>query len=60
MTRIQIKEMIISLLGQVDYDLMKSYKPETAEDPEYAEECMEKLIDLVASHLKKSIKEILL
>ena len=53
MTRKEIKDLIMVILGQADYDLMKSYDPETAEEPEYAESEMEKLIDTVVDHLKK-------
>jgi len=56
MTRDQIKDMIMAILGQADYDLMKSYDPETAEEPEYAESEMEHLIDLAEKHVKKANK----
>ena len=38
MNKQQIKAMIIDILGTADYDLAKSFDPETAEEPEYAEE----------------------
>jgi len=53
MNREKIKEMILDILGQADYDLMKSFLPETAEEPEYAEEQLEKLINIAQKHLKK-------
>ena len=53
MTRKEIKAFIMALLGRVDYDIQKSYDPETAEEPEYAAEEMEKLIDFVAEYLRK-------
>jgi hypothetical protein len=46
--------MIINLLGQVDYDIMKSYLPECSEDPEGAAEHMEELINLVEKHFEES------
>lgn len=49
--------MIMELLAIADYDLMKSYDPETAEEPEYAESEMEKLIDVVEKVLKKQAKK---
>lgn len=58
MTRDEIKELIMVILGQADYDLMKAYDPETAEEPEYAESEMEKLIDTVEDHLKKLAKKL--
>lgn len=51
MTRDEIKELIMVILGQADYDLMKAFDPETAEEPEYAESEMERLIDTVENHL---------
>jgi hypothetical protein len=53
MNRNEIKKLIMIILGQADYDLMKSYDPKTAEEPEYAEKEMESLIDTVEEHLKK-------
>lgn len=52
MKKYQIKEMIMDLLGQIDYDMMKSFDPETAEEPEQAEKSMDKLVALVQKHLK--------
>jgi len=57
MTRNEIKDLIMVILGQADYDLMKAYDPETAEEPEYAESEMERLIDTVVEHLKKLEKK---
>ena len=57
MTRNEIKDLIMVILGQADYDLMKAYDPETAEEPEYAESEMERLIDTVEEHLKKKTKK---
>ena len=57
MTRNEIKDLIMVILGQADYDLMKAYDPETAEEPDYAESEMERLIDTVESHLKKLDKK---
>lgn len=57
MTRDQIKTMILMILGQVDYDLLKSFLPETAEEPEYAEEELNKLIDETEKFINKSEKK---
>lgn len=54
MTRDQIKEMVLDLLGKADYDLAKSFMPETAEEPEYAEESLQKLVSLAEKHINKS------
>lgn len=53
MTRNEIKKLIMLILGQCDYDLMKAYDPKTAEEPEYAKESMDRVIDVVEEHLKK-------
>jgi hypothetical protein len=47
MIRDQIKQMILDIIAEVDYDVAKSLDPETAEDPEYAEVELERLIDIV-------------
>lgn len=52
MTRSKAKLLIMELLCRADYDLWKSYNPETAEDPEYAEEKMEELIDIVLNNIE--------
>lgn len=57
MTRNEIKDLIMVILGQADYDLMKAYDPETAEEPDYAESEMERLINTVEEHLKKLDKK---
>lgn len=57
MTRNEIKDLIMVILGQADYDLMKAYDPETAEEPDYAESEMERLINTVEGHLKKLDKK---
>lgn len=54
MTRDEIKELIMVILGQADYDLMKAHDPETAEEPDYAEEQMELLINTVEDHLSQN------
>lgn len=57
MNRHQIRELIMLILYQADYDLAKSYDPETAEEPEYATERMDELISLVHNDLEaKTIK----
>ena len=52
MTRKEIKELIMAILGQADYDLMKAFDPKTAEEPAYARSEMERMIDFVDNHLK--------
>lgn len=57
MTRKEIKDLIMVILGQTDYDLMKAFDPETAEEPEYAAEEMERVISFVQKYLKKTQKK---
>ncbi len=51
MTDEQIKAMILEVIQEVDYDTYKNFLPECSEDPEYAEEEMTTLIDIVKKHL---------
>ena len=53
MDRDQIKDMIIEILTEADYDLAKSLTPELSEDPEAAEEEMDVLIYIAETHIHK-------
>jgi hypothetical protein len=55
MNKEQIKDLILFILGRVDYDIAKQYDPETAEEPEYAEPALNALVKSVEKYLK-SIK----
>jgi hypothetical protein len=57
MTKKQIKEMILAILNQADYDLAKSYQKETAEEPETVDENMGVLVDIAEEHIKKAIEK---
>lgn len=57
MTRIQIERMILALIAAVDYDLAKSFDPKTAEEPEYIEEQMDRLVAVVKKHLEASYQD---
>jgi hypothetical protein len=57
MNRTQIKSLILLILNQTDYDLAKGFDPETAEEPDYAAENLEELIDTVETYLKKLDKK---
>jgi hypothetical protein len=58
MTRKQIKEMILDVLARADYDLYKAFMPETAEEPEYAAEQLEEIINVAEKHIKKANKKL--
>lgn len=54
MTREQIKELILFVIEQVDYDMAKSFDPELCEDPEESEAHLERIIEAVENFLKES------
>ena len=51
MTRDQMEKMVWEMLEAIDYDIAKSYDPETAEDPEYAKAAFEDLVDIVEDYV---------
>jgi hypothetical protein len=55
--REDLKDFIMEILSHVDYDIAKSYDPETAEEPEYAESEMETLLDFAEKQLTKIEKK---
>ena len=46
----QIVSMLRDLLEEIDHDTAKNYDPETAEEPEYAEDAMADLVSIVKNH----------
>jgi hypothetical protein len=52
MKRKQIEEMILDLINEIDYDIAKDYDVETAEEPEYVKENMDKLVKIVKKYVK--------
>lgn len=52
MTDLQVKNLLMALLHQIDYDIAKSFDPETAEEPEYAEQEMQRLIKFYKNYIK--------
>jgi len=51
-----VRDMLKVLLEQIDHDIAKSYDPETAEEPEFAEDDMNELIDIVMFQLGFALK----
>ena len=51
MDDMKIDAMIHDLLNAIDYDIAKSYKEETAEEPESVEESMDELRAIVRQHV---------
>lgn len=48
----KLRDMILAILGEADYDLAKHFDPETSEDIEDAEITMKRLIKIARKHLK--------
>ena len=51
MNDMEIDAMIHDLLNAIDYDIAKSYKEETAEEPESVEDSMNELRTVVRQHV---------
>ena len=47
-----IKEMLLDIISEVDYDISKEYVEATAEEPECVEDKMNILVDIVKKYLK--------
>ena len=56
MNKHQIRVMLMDILHCVDYDIAKSFDAETAEEPEYVDERMDELIEIVQKHLDQQNK----
>lgn len=56
MTREQIDAMLHALLEWVDYDTAKNYRHDTSEEPDFVDEAMQELRDIVHLHMEKSEK----
>ena len=57
MTNQEARDLILMILGEADYDLVKSFDPELSEDPEEAEHTMRRLIDIVHHHVPQTIAQ---
>ena len=51
MTDRHIIEMLLDVLGHVDYDIKKDYMKETAEEPEFVDEELAILVEVVRKHM---------
>lgn len=49
MNRREVEEMIITMFEHADYDLSKQLDPDLAEEPEFAEDFMQELVDIAAN-----------
>lgn len=54
MKKDEIRAMLLDVLGEVDYDVAKSYDKDTAEEPDTVDERMNKLIAIAQRHMKKA------
>lgn len=52
LTNKQIDAMVLDLIGEVDYDIAKSFDPECAEEPESIPERKAALRAIVRKHLE--------
>lgn len=57
MNKNKIKEMLLELLNEIDYDIAKNYDEETAEEPELVEESMDRLVSIVNNFLEPKKKK---
>lgn len=57
MKREDIKELVLLIIGSVDYDLVKDFDPETAEEPEYAENNLTRIVKDVENFLSNLEKK---
>jgi hypothetical protein len=51
MNKKQIDQMLYELLEQIDHDIAKAYHPDTAEEPEFVEDDMEDLRNIVRKYM---------
>lgn len=48
MKRKDVEEMIVAIISHADYDLAKQLDPETAEDPDDANDFLAHLVDIAS------------
>lgn len=54
----EIKEMVLDIVGEIDYDIYKnSYLKETAEEPDLVDDNIAMLVRIVRKHLPWSMDE---
>lgn len=51
-----LDKLIIQLLNAVDYDIAKQYQLETAEEPEFVEENLQELRNIIINYFRKESK----
>ena len=52
MTKFKIRKMLLELIEELDYDHYKHFLPDCSEDPEAAEQQMQRLIEIVRKYIK--------
>ena len=57
MNREQIKAMVLGVITSYDYDAYKSLVPELAEEPEFAEQALDEMIDIAESHINEAMAD---
>lgn len=53
MNRKDVENMVYDIIEAADYDLAKKLKEETAEEPEFAQDFMNQLVEIAIGHLNK-------
>lgn len=48
----QINKLLLAVIGEVDYDVVKTFMPECSEEPDEIPERLEQLRDVVRFHIR--------
>jgi hypothetical protein len=51
MSETKMRKMLLEIVKEVDYDIWKNYIPETAEEPELAEERLNDLVSITKKYI---------
>lgn len=54
MTQDQLEEMILDIISAADYDLAKSYRKDSAEEPDLVDEMMSELCSIARAHMEQT------
>lgn len=57
MNKTEIEKMVYDIVEAVDYDSAKQLYPETAEEPEFANELREQLVSIAQAHMVDLLNE---
>jgi len=57
MTNDQIRDMVMKLVNELDYDIWKELQPDLAEDPEAAECLVRRMVGIARRHMSDARKK---